>query len=75
MEYTVTDHALGADRWKKNQNGIKEDLIKYTKENGADAILITGMESEVRYPFQFLTKLLHWHVDSEITALFPKYKE
>ena len=40
MEYTITGHALGADGWKKNQNGIKEDLIKYTKEYGADAILI-----------------------------------
>ena len=60
MEYTVIGHALGADGWQKNQKRIKEALIKDAKENGR----------EVRYPWQ----PLDWHVDSEVTALFLKYK-
>ena len=69
MEYTVIGHALGVGGWQKNHKGIKEALIKDAKENGADAVLITGMEREVRYPW-----LWDWHVDSEVTALFLKYK-
>ena len=47
MEYAVIGHALGADGWQKKQKRIKEALIKDAKENGADAVLITGMEREV----------------------------
>ena len=70
MEYTVIGHALGADGWQKNQKRIKEALIKDAKENGADAVLITGMEREVRSPW----RIWNWHVDNEVTALFLKYK-
>ena len=70
MEYTVIGHALGADGWQKNQKRIKEALIKDAKVNGADAILITGMEREVRSPW----RIWNWYVDNEVTALFLKYK-
>ena len=55
---------------RRSKMRIKEALIKDAKENGADAVLITGMEREVRYPWQ----LWDWHVDNEVTALFLKYK-
>ena len=71
MEYTVIGHALGADGWQKNHKRIKEALIKDAKENGADAVLITGMEREVIWqPW----RPWDWHVDNEVTALFLKYK-
>ena len=47
MEYTVIGHALGVGGWQKNHKGINETLIKDAKENGADAVLITGMDREV----------------------------
>ena len=56
---------------RRNTKRIKEALIKDAKENGADAVLITGMEREVTsHPWQ----LWDWHVDNEVTALFLKYK-
>ena len=70
MEYAVIGHALDADGWQKNQKKIMEAVIKNAKENGADAVLITGMEREVRSPW----RIWNWHVDNEVTALFLKYK-
>ena len=71
MEYTVIGHALGVGGWQKNHKGIKEALIKDAKENGADVVLITGMEREVIWqPW----RPWDWHVDNEVTALFLKYK-
>jgi len=49
---------------------VAVNLIKDAKENGADAILITGMEREVRSPW----RIWNWYVDNEVTALFLKYK-
>ena len=47
------------------------DLIYSAKENGADAVLITGMDREVIWqPW----RPWDWHVDNEVTALFLKYK-
>jgi len=53
--------------WQKNHKGINETLIKDAKENGADAVLITGMDREVIWqPW----RPWDWHVDNEVTALF-----